>query len=140
MASRSNMETFNTTVARIFELLYDGFPEPTNIGQDHFLDALDSEGNSIGRDGGVIRIQSTLLWLTEEGYIRTRGYSNHICLGAVLTQKGLTILRATPAALEGNGPFGERIKTALAQGSKAVVSKLIEQLLENGFKLAMGSN
>lgn len=134
-----NIETFNIVVAHIFDLLYEEFPELASIGQDHFTSILDSEGNVLGRDSNWLQIHSAIVWLEHEGFIRAKGYTSSGCHGAVLTLKGFNALQSVPSSVAGEGSLGDRIKTALAAGSKSAVSKLVDQLLETGMKLAIGA-
>jgi hypothetical protein len=127
-----NVQRFNSIVARVFELLYEEFPDPIHIGPDHF----DFTAEQDWRDQGYTTVLSTVRWLSEEDYIRLDGYSNGLCLGVRLSQKGLTVLNATPDSLHSGETVGGKIKDALADGSKALLSKVIEQALDLGIKYA----
>jgi hypothetical protein len=131
-----NIQQFNTIVARVFELLYDDFPDPCDLGPDHFDLTAEVEGEVIWRDEAYQTVLSTIRWLSAEKYVRVHGYSNGLCLGVTLTQKGLSILNATPDSLHPSETMGAKIKSALADGSKSMVSKVVGQALDIGIEYA----
>lgn len=131
-----NIQQFNTVVARVFEMLYEEFPDPYSIGPDHFDLTATTEGGLIWREEAYQTVLSTIRWLNEEKYIRLQGYSNGLCLGVTLTQKGLAVLNATPDSLHPGETMGTKIKSALAEGSKGLVSKVVEQALDIGISYA----
>lgn len=131
-----NIQQFNTNVARVFEILYEEFPDPYNIGPDHFDLTARVEEELIWREEAYQTVLSTIRWLSEEKYIRIQGYSNGLCLGVTLTQKGLAVLNATPDSLHPSETIGAKIKIALADGSKGLVSKAVEQALDIGIAYA----
>jgi hypothetical protein len=131
-----NIQQFNTIVARVFEMLYEEFPDPHNICSDHFDLTAKVEGALIWREEAYQTVLSTIRWLSEEKYIRVQSYSNGLCLGVTLTQKGLSVLNATPDSLHPSETVGAKIKNALADGSKGLVSKVVEQALDIGIAYA----
>lgn len=131
-----NVQRFNSIVARIFELLYEDFPDSCDIGPDHFDLTAEVEGQMVWRDEAYQTVLSTVRWLAAEEYISLVGYSNGLCLAVTLTQKGLLVLNASPDSLSPGETVGGKIKSALAGGSKALVSKVIEQALDIGVKYA----
>lgn len=135
-----NLQRFNTFAARLFSLLYEEFPNPCDIGPDHFFDcAVEVEGSMVWSEHNDKTVLSTVRWLHDEGYIRVANYSNDNCQGVILTQKGLSVLKAVPDALHSSETMGEKIKSALAEGSKNMVTKVIEQVLDTGIKYATGN-
>lgn len=134
-----NLQRFNTFAAHLFGLLYEEFPNPCDIGPDLFFEFADKvEGKMAWRELNNQTVLSTVRWLHDEGYIRVTEYSNNLSQGVTLTQKGLLVLNATPDSLHAGETMGEKIKSALADGSKNMVTKLIEQTLDIGIKYATG--
>lgn len=109
-----------------------------DLGPDHFSITSDLEGIPTWQDSDWEPIFYTLIWLTQEGYIRTHGYSHGICQGAVLTQKGLAVLRSIPDSVSGTAPIGEQLSSAVTSGAKDVARGLVEQALSAGIKIILG--
>jgi hypothetical protein len=137
MNTPDNILKFNDTVATIFELLYDDFPDPVDLGPDHF-DLTDTavDGTKVWQDEGYQTVLATVRWLHEEGYIRLIGYSNGICQATTLSQKGLVVLNAVPDSLSPTETIRKKIRDAIASGSKSMVSKAIDQAFNFGLKYA----
>jgi hypothetical protein len=76
MTNPDNIERFNTVVSQIFSPLYEEFPSPMDLGVEHLGISEDLDGISTWHDEDWEPMMHTLIWLTEEGYIRTRGYMN----------------------------------------------------------------
>lgn len=138
MDTPENILKFNSIVAKVFELLYDDFPDPVDLGPDHFDLTAKVEGEVVWRDEAYQTVLATVRWLHDEEYIRLAGYSNGVCLAVTLTQKGLTVLNAIPDSLSPTETMGGKIKVALASGSKILVSKAIDQAFSFGVKYAGG--
>jgi hypothetical protein len=135
----NNILKFNNTVATIFELLYDDFPDPVDLGPDHFdLKETAVDGTKVWRDESYQTVLATVRWLRDEGYIRLIGYSNGICQATTLSQKGLLVLNAIPDSLSPTETIGKKIKDAIATGSRSMVSKAIDQAFDFGIKYATG--
>jgi hypothetical protein len=132
-----NVQRFNAFAAHLFSLLYEEFPNPCDIGPDHFFEYADEvEGEKVWGEHDNQTVSSTVRWLHDEGYIRVTDYSNGLSLGVTLTQKGLSVLNATPDSLHPSETMGAKIKNALADGSKGLVSKVVEQALDIGIAYA----
>lgn len=138
MTTPDNIERFNAKVSLVFALLYEEFPNPMNLCPEHLGITKDLGGIPTWSRDDWEQVVHVLLWLTEEGYIRTNGYTTSTCRDAVLTQKGLTILRSIPDSVSGSAPMGERIKDAVTKGAGGLASKLAEQTLLLGIRAAIG--
>jgi len=134
----NNIERFNTFTARIFELLYDDFPNPVGFVEDHFDLTVEIDGERVLDESAYKTVLSTVRWLDTEGYIRVADYANEMCLGVTLTQKGLTVL-STPDSLQPTETMAAKMKGALAEPAKGLLSKVVEQLFDYGTRYAMSS-
>jgi hypothetical protein len=100
----ANIAEFNTIVGLLFAQLYERFPIPI----EHIQRQLIASGMGVstatwethilpsGRPFSEV-LASSLNWLTEEGYIRSRGPGSYE--EVALTQKALAALNAVPQGL-----------------------------------------
>ena len=83
-------------------------------------------------------IFATVGWLEDEGYLRTQSKSmSGDIYGAVLTGKGLAVMKLIPDALVNAAPLGEQIQAAVKAGSATVAKKLLSTALDAGIKYTM---
>ncbi len=131
-----NMDLFNQYSAEIFSMLYLAFPEP--IG----LDALSISGHQeIDENGSPEKeakiCKATIQWLADTGYLSFQDEYQYGAGDAVLTAKGLEVLKAVPGSLKNGGSIGDKIVTTLKGGAKETATALVKTALTEGFKLLM---
>lgn len=79
---------------------------------------------------------ATVDWLAEAGYLRYQNRDPELVTGftgAVLTAKGLELLKAIPDSL--GGSFGERLRDAAATEGREGLRALVSQVLGAGISL-----
>ncbi|BCX67958.1 hypothetical protein [Pseudomonas izuensis] len=134
--TKSNIERFDEYAGRIFAHLYATFPIRVKIGDfqfmpeppagEHFDFELYSEESKF--------VESTILWLRDAGYISGRVIALGL-LDAVLTTKGLEVLKATPSSLANGPTLGDRITEAVQEGGKETLRGLVSEALGIGARL-----
>jgi hypothetical protein len=136
MAEPENIERFNKTVSETFSILYSFFPEPCKFDTSDFDVEKDMHGGV--SDSDVNFVFATVGWLQEEGYVRIQSKTlDGTMIGAVLTGKGLAVLRLVPDALKNDTPLGEQIQTAVKSGALKAASKLVDKVLDAGIRYTM---
>jgi len=132
----SNIEKFDEYTALIFARLYGSFP--LRIDLSH-VDFLYEEWSREPYDHDVYNPQAefltaTMQWLKDAGYLS--GEPSAIGLyKAVLTAKGLEVLKATPASLEHGPSIGERISDAVKAEGRETMRGLVSEALGIGARL-----
>ncbi|MFL9987221.1 hypothetical protein [Paraburkholderia sediminicola] len=136
MADSENIDRFNKFASETFAILYSFFPQGCNFGPGDFDVPKDEYGGVSQEDANFIF--ATVGWLEEEGYLRTQSKSmSGDIYGAVLTGKGLAVLKLIPDALTNSAPLGEQIQAAVKSGSATVAKKLLSTALDAGIKYTM---
>jgi len=107
-----------------------------NFGPEDFDVPKDELGGVSLEDANFIF--ATVGWLEDEGYLRTQSKSmSGDIYGAVLTGKGLAVMKLIPDALVNAAPLGEQIQAAVKAGSATVAKKLLSTALDAGIKYTM---
>jgi len=137
-----NIERFNLTALRLFNDLYDAFPNAIDIdtavlgaeAAPEELPAPDALAYAMGAD-------EVVTWLAEEGFIRVAGGNLGTEINGVrLTLKGLTVLGYIPTVLkpnEASEPMIDKIKRTLGSGAEKAGAEAVKALLGGVFKLAI---
>lgn len=134
----SNIEKFDDIASRIFAELYQSFPIPRNLRTDDYLDNEtrwdETYKQDVFVDSGEF-FEATVNWLMAAGYFT--GSFNHYSRveDAVLTSKGLEVLRATPASLKGGPSIGEQLAGAAKAGGAETMRGLLSEALGIGARL-----
>jgi len=130
-----NIERFNQYTARVFADLYEAFPERKALTPKALIE-IDPEDfpNPSDMPPEVHFLDETLRWLERAGYIWSDG---HIDLGtrAVLTPKGLEVLRCVPSTVDSTESVGEQIHRAIRAQTIDAASALIPRALTLGYTL-----
>lgn len=133
-----NIDLFNKYVAIILSQLYENFP----IKRD--LDGFQISGFTVeecvqilaseGAEPKEVRVACyTIEWLVENGYIRALHGSYNLFQRCGLTEKGLAVLRSTPASLQQpDETFGDSLVRLLKEGSMDAAKGMVTQLLTPG--------
>lgn len=145
----SNIERFDYIVVQALAELYGRFPVRGALLANRFI--LSDDGQPIealspqdeqelGFDdpGHFYFVQKafafeTLRWLVEAGYVSGEPKGEAYIIDAVLTAKGLEVLRAVPDSLQSS--LGEQIQAAAKGGAGEAVRALIGQVVGLGVGL-----
>jgi hypothetical protein len=136
MPNSANIDRFNKVAPEAFAILYSYFPEPCNFDATDFDVPKDAHGNVQRTDSAFD--SSTIHWLEEEGYVRIGSKDlDGTVRSAVLTGKGLAVLRLVPDALKNDAPLGEQIQSAVKSSAGRVAMKLVDKVLDAGIRYTM---
>lgn len=157
MSEPNNIKSFNEIVACVFNDLYASFPRRISLFPPKYLGVeldkgklCDDDGyytaKKIGEDEDVkvgweeLRfVEHSILWLIETGYVSVKDQLKHYYFTeAVLTAKGLELLKLVPSSVDGDKSVGEKIKDAIGGGMKDVASSVVSAALTQGFSLLAG--
>ncbi|OHW40176.1 hypothetical protein [Pseudomonas sp. 06C 126] len=133
----SNIERFDELTGQIFGKLYTSFPIPTHLQSRHFIaDSILSKPSPQDpeRVQAVKMFYATARWLATSGYISFSETRDGI-EEAVLTAKGLEVLKATPSSLESGPSIGERLAATGKEGGKEIFNGLVGEALGLGARL-----
>jgi hypothetical protein len=110
MENLSNIDLFNGIVGKIFSILYQNFPQEVEIDLGNFLEDFISADDYDGAFEMPQVTKSTLLWLDKAGYIwLTRPKYYGAAYSAVLSPKGLEVLKSIPKSIDPSKTLGEKI-------------------------------
>ncbi|MAT50049.1 MAG: hypothetical protein CMK32_02565 [Porticoccaceae bacterium] len=135
----NNIDLFDRCTAATFAKLYVSFPVPTDIDfMEMSSELFDEEDTELDAFDKFSIYEHTLTWLVSAGYIQASSVTYDGTTDAVLSVKGLEILRI-PSSLSSEESFGEQISSAAksgaidlaVSGAKAAISKGLVFLLEN---------
>jgi hypothetical protein len=132
----SNIDRFDEYTGRIFAHLYASFPMRVRLSDFDVMPEAWNEGEFVV-DAYVTEsafVEATILWLRDAGYISGQVISLGL-LDAVLTAKGLEVLKATPSSLVGGPSLGDRITDALQEEAKETMRSLVSEALGIGARL-----
>ncbi|MCK8667918.1 hypothetical protein M1M11_23835 [Pseudomonas azerbaijanoccidens] len=134
--TKSNIDRFDEYAGLIFAHLYAAFPMRVQIGDYQFMPEAQKDGEfdfeMYSRESKFV--EATILWLRDAGYISGQVISLGL-LDAVLTSKGLEVLKATPSSLVNGPSLGDRITDAVKEGGKETMRSLVSEALGIGARL-----
>ncbi|WP_432780248.1 hypothetical protein QZH44_06880 [Pseudomonas corrugata] len=135
MAS-SNIDRFDEYAGLIFARLYATFPMRVQLDDDEVIPGAwrDGEFQLEAYESEAEFVKATIHWLKDAGYIDGRP-SNRGLFDAVLTSKGLEVLKATPASLDNGPSLGERITDAAKEEGRETMRSLVSEVLGIGARL-----
>jgi hypothetical protein len=139
MPKAENIDHFNRVVLVVFDRLYSQFPVAVDLSVAEIAE-LASPG-SLPESPAYKHLEPTfesIQFLAAEGFLT---YSSRFLEGTTfttvkLTLKGLTVLGQIPDSLERKQTLIERMRSALAGGSKEAASEIARQLVIQAFTLA----
>jgi hypothetical protein len=134
--TKSNIELFDEYTGQVFAELYASFPMPCLVSAIHLAPELPEDGE-IDYEAHANEskfIEATIYWLRDAGYISGRVISLGL-MDAVLTSKGLEVLKATPSSLANGPSLGDQIKEAAKEGGKETMRGLVTEALSIGARL-----
>lgn len=136
-----NIERFDQITAKAFARLYEKFPVPITLTTEFFGAKIDS--NAWDESGAIADAEfvfSCLQWLAAAGYIDHKGErSPYYVERAVLTAKGLEILKAIPDSISSEKSIGERLIDGVKEGSTESLKEGVRYALAKGATLALGA-
>lgn len=137
-----NLDLFNQQTAEIFAVLWENFPVQQVISYekleaalpDDWFEQLNSpEMKSLNQLRSVV--DSTFMFLGENGYIQYRTDNQMYFYDVRLTEKALMVLNKKPEALGGNETMGDKIINAVKDGTPGVIAGAVTNLLNLGVGL-----
>ncbi|CAM2339821.1 hypothetical protein [Burkholderia vietnamiensis] len=137
----TNIEKFDELAANVFANLYENFPVRISLFENSFGYDLSHKTNEVGSaiynsPADYAFFIDTLNWLRMAGYIDFPTTASGFWGNAVLTAKGLEVLKATPSSISPSQPMGDYLVQGIRTGAKAAVSKGITYVLSQGASLA----
>lgn len=134
MSTPINIKKFNEITGIVLASLYESFPvrktfTVERLFPETILDPFDEP--SINHD--AIFVTETVSWLIEHGYISANIQYGCSFSDAVLTAKGLELLKLTPNSLESS--FGEQLLEATKSGVKDTIVNISSSVLTSGAAL-----
>lgn len=138
-----NIDLFNDFAAAILAKLYEGFPVKAQLDARHFcghgeIDDFGGVIDDFGRPSRAFDIAlSTIEWLKDSGYIRSGVRNAYGWSDVVLTDRGLSLLRATPGVLKGKESLGDKLIRLVREGSKEMARESIKELISAGIENAL---
>lgn len=139
----SNINQFDEYVGRVFGILYESFPVPTDLNIGDVLgvpDLYNSSGLPAEMDNEANIAVYSVIWLASVGYLKMTQNSSNEFFDLILTEKGLEVLKATPSSLTHQSlPLGKQIAVASKSGAKEILRTLVNEALSVGVKIAVRS-
>jgi hypothetical protein len=128
----TNLEVFDRVTAAMLAKLYKEFPRPITFEFIELKEPAkvpDDSWHEISLGGRPGTGASVAQWLVDEGYVRCTDMGEDAIANAVLSQKGLEILRAVPRLFDSGGrPLGE----VLSELPATILKSGIQALLDAG--------
>ncbi len=134
----SNIEMFDEITGKIFATLYQSFPMPKYLGVADFVEIPMEYSERQGMDVPTSEAEfftATAQWLINAGYITGEPYPSMYVSDAILTAKGLEVLKAIPDSVSAKASIGELLATTAKQEGKEVFRGLVGQALGIGARL-----
>ncbi|MCO7612870.1 hypothetical protein NJH83_21810 [Pseudomonas chlororaphis] len=136
----SNIKQFDEFTGLILGALYECFPVPRNLTVTKLIpDASyfnEAYGAEIPNAKGEF-LFACIDWLAESGYLRFSDKTYNVgYLDAVLTAKGLEVLKAVPDSLSTGPTLGDQLVDATKSGAKSLLGDIAGQALSIGVKFA----
>ena len=117
----NNRDDFNQCVALVFYLLYQKFPQETNITIDELIEAADENMTD--------NYFATIRFLQREKFIYYQSFNYDTFSGVTLTTKGLNLLD-TLSTLDEETTIAQEISTALQPNSKKSIGAIIQKIIK----------
>lgn len=143
-----NLDLFNRQTAEIFAVLWDNFPVPQVITYEKFnaalpdgyFDQVNSPEIKALRELRSV-VDGTFRFLDENGYIKCEQDKDTVLCPSSgfndvrLTEKALAVLNKKPEALGGNETMGDKIISAVKDGTPGVIAGAVTNLLTLGVNM-----
>jgi hypothetical protein len=138
-AEPKNIRAFNWLTLKIFNDLYEAFPEPHDIeGLRFVISTLFDVGTQSKEAAYLTHFTATMRWLKDEGFIKYESDNSGNFRKVLLTLRGLTVLGYTPTSLsltDRKEPIITKIKRVLSKGTEAAASDAVKAIIVKAFGL-----
>lgn len=134
----SNIDVFNDLTGRILGDLYLQFPMPKPLIAENYVEAATTWHEKYQMDMPSDEAEfflATAGWLINAGYLTGKVKPYTHVEDAVLTAKGLEVLKAIPDSLKGGASIGEQLANAAKEGGKETMRGLVTEALGLGARL-----
>ncbi|WP_028684146.1 hypothetical protein [Pseudomonas chlororaphis] len=136
----SNIKQFDEHTGLVLGALYESFPVPRPLLIEDFApDGFSSDdflGTEVLNEKGEF-LFACIDWLAESGYLRfKKRVHNTGFTDAVLTAKGLEVLKAIPDSVSTGPSLGEQLVNAAKSGVKGAVGSAAGKVFSLGVKIA----
>jgi hypothetical protein len=138
----SHIESFNRCAALIFAELYHLFPFRKQISSSSLPEGVFEdieEDDHVGAFKRLMVFEKTAKWLVEADYIWAEEVIESGLNGAILSPKGLEVLKAMPSSLSPEQSLGGRMEELVKAGSYSLLSKVVDKALSIGVVIATGT-
>ncbi|MBE2985333.1 hypothetical protein CCAL6883_08285 [Campylobacter sp. RM6883] len=127
MKDQKNIELFDYYAGIIFARLIDEFPLPFNEKiADLLRNDIDfSDDTELTRHNNIIYY--TVMWLRDNGFIKVDQCTRGVIVSAVLTHKGLEILKQVPQSIDGKS-LGDNLKQAVKIGKDELIKTAVNKI------------
>ena len=119
----SNIDKFDFVVGELFAKLYEAFPQRTEVA---YMELNQNEDLSFANDESFEFC--AVEWLERAGYIWIY-HRDNVCVKAVLSPKGLEILKSIPDSLSGKISIGENLVSLFQEGAKETLKEKVKELV-----------
>lgn len=134
----SNIEKFDDITGKIFAELYQSFPLPQLLLPSSFVENAmrfdELYGTEVPTDDAEFFI-ATAEWLMHAGYITCKPCRYIRIDDAVLTAKGLEVLKAIPKSVTSTSSIGEQLAASAKEGGKEVTRGLVSEAFGLGVRI-----
>jgi hypothetical protein len=117
----NNRNDFNKCVALVFALLYQKFPQETDLAIDEFIEVADENTTD--------NYFATIRFLQREKLIYYQLFNYNIFTGVTLTAKGLNLLD-TLSTRDGETTIAQEIDAALQSNSNQSIGAIIQEIIK----------
>lgn len=134
----SNIEQFDDITGKIFAELYQSFPMPKTLMAESVVESATYYHEKSQMDLPTKEAEffiATADWLMQAGYLTCITCPYTRIDKAVLTAKGLEVLKAVPVSVSSKSTIGEALTTTAQEGGKEVARGLVAEALGLGVKL-----
>nr|DAR65307.1 MAG TPA: hypothetical protein [Caudoviricetes sp.] len=133
MKEQKNIELFDYYAGVIFAELIDEFPLPKDLNAIK-LTKDDINADEVNKHTAIVFF--TAIWLRDNGFIRLDGtYSfQKVLSGAVLSYKGLEILKQVPQSVDGKS-LGDNLKAAVQTGKDEFIKQAVNKIFSLSLNL-----
>lgn len=130
-----NIERFDGLVGAIFAKLYEEFPVAIELQMEDFetqmaVNQPQRDANDHYNRRDALFFVSTVIWLSNHGYLDSGSQAGSGVLDCVLTARTLELLKAMPSNLESRDPsLGDQLISATKEGMTGKVKELASEFL-----------
>ncbi|EPB4503246.1 hypothetical protein [Yersinia enterocolitica] len=140
MTTPPNIEIFNETVGKTLAFLYENFPQRMSFTVSELTgipvpSLVEEKQTRIEKYRALEMRYYSIAWLVDTGYISAKPIPYDEFHDAVLTAKGLEVLKIEPESLK--APFGDKLIEASKNSAAEVLKSTASSLLTAGATFAI---